>query len=141
MEKSNSCCKKHLVLVHGACHGAWAWYKVKPLLEAAGHGVTVLDMAASGIHPKKIHDLQTIHDYSEPLIQLIASLPDDQKVILVGHSLGGINLALVMEMFPHKIEIAIFVTAFLPDTQHTPSFIFDQVQMPFFLIILLTSLQ
>ncbi|CAO2830809.1 unnamed protein product [Amaranthus hypochondriacus] len=127
MEKSNSCYKKHLVLVHGACHGAWAWYKVKPLLEAAGHRVTVLDMAASGIHPKKIHDLKTIHDYSEPLIQLIASLPDDQKVILVGHSLGGMNLAVVMEMFPHKIEIAIFVTAFLPDTQHTPSFIFDQL--------------
>ncbi|KAL2906140.1 Salicylic acid-binding protein 2 [Bienertia sinuspersici] len=37
-----------------------------------------------------------------------------------------------MEMFPHKIEIAVFVTAFMPDTQHPPSFILEQfgVRMP-----------
>ncbi|CAO2827970.1 unnamed protein product [Amaranthus hypochondriacus] len=118
--------EKHFVLVHGACHGAWCWYKVKPLLEAAGHHVTVLDMGASGINHKKINDLKTIHDYSEPLIEFMTSLPDDQKVILVGHSLGGLNLAVVMDMFPYKIEVSIFLTAFLPDTDHTFSFIFDQ---------------
>ncbi|KAL7240066.1 hypothetical protein ACSBR2_005848 [Camellia fascicularis] len=30
----------HFVLVHGACHGAWCWYKLKPLLESHGHKVT-----------------------------------------------------------------------------------------------------
>lgn len=127
MENSSSSSKKHYVLVHGACHGAWSWYKVKPLLEAAGHRVTVLDMAASGINLKKINELHTLRDYSEPLIQLMASLTDDHKVILVGHSLGGLNLALAMEMFPQKIEIAVFLAAFMPDTRNTPSFIFDQV--------------
>lgn len=39
---------KHFVLVHGLCHGAWCWYKLAPLLEAAGHRVTAVDLAASG---------------------------------------------------------------------------------------------
>ncbi|KAL2906139.1 Methylesterase 3 [Bienertia sinuspersici] len=123
----NSSYKKHFVLVHGACHGAWCWYKLKPLLEASGHHVTMLDMAASGINLKNIHDLETFADYSEPLIKFMESIHDDQKVILVGHSLGGVNLAMVMEMFPHKIELAVFLTAVMPDTDHLPSFVFDEV--------------
>ncbi|XP_021836507.2 salicylic acid-binding protein 2 [Spinacia oleracea] len=122
----NNSCKKHFVLVHGACHGAWSWYKVKPLLEAAGHHVTPLDMTASGINLKRIDEIQTIGEYTEPLIQFLTALPNDQKVILVGHSLGGLNIAVAMEMFPQKIEIGVFVTAFMPDHVHTPSFIFDQ---------------
>ncbi|XP_021714227.1 salicylic acid-binding protein 2-like [Chenopodium quinoa] len=127
-----SSCKKHFVLVHGATLGAWCWYKVKPLLEAAGHRVTPLDMAASGINLKKIHEIQGMRDYTEPLIAFLTSLPENEKVVLVGHSLGGINLALAMEMLPHKIEIAVFLAAFMPDYVNTPSFIFDQfvAQLP-----------
>ncbi|OVA10518.1 hypothetical protein BVC80_8985g55 [Macleaya cordata] len=44
--------KKHLVLVHGACHGAWCWYKLATLLRTAGHRVTALDLGASGDRPK-----------------------------------------------------------------------------------------
>ncbi|GLT49958.1 hypothetical protein SLA2020_234790 [Shorea laevis] len=29
--------QSHFILVHGVCHGAWSWYKLKPLLESAGH--------------------------------------------------------------------------------------------------------
>lgn len=117
---------KHYVLVHGACHGAWCWFKVKPLLEEAGHRVTTLDMAASGIHPATIHQLHTLRDYCRPLIDFMGSLPDDQKVILVGHSLGGLNVAVIIEMFPYKIEAAVFLAAFLPDTHHHPAFVVDQ---------------
>ncbi|OMP02116.1 putative Polyneuridine-aldehyde esterase precursor [Corchorus olitorius] len=60
---------KHFVLVHGLCHGAWCWYKLKPQLESAGHKVTALDLAASGINTKTIgHDVSTFHDYTRPLL-------------------------------------------------------------------------
>ncbi|XP_074295411.1 salicylic acid-binding protein 2-like [Silene latifolia] len=118
--------EKHFVLVHGACHGAWCWYKLKPLLQNAGHRVTALDMAACGINPTRIEEVQTLRDYSEPLIEFLAAQPEDQKVILVGHSLGGLSLSIAMEMFPEKIEIAVFLAAFMPDDQHTPFFIFDK---------------
>ncbi|XP_031095638.1 salicylic acid-binding protein 2-like [Ipomoea triloba] len=118
--------QKHFVLVHGSSHGAWCWYKLKPLLESGGHKVTALDLSASGVNPKQLRDLRTLHDYTLPLMELMAALPNGEKVILVGHSFGGINIALAMENFPHKISVAVFLTAFMPDSVHPPSYILDQ---------------
>ncbi|KAK4840470.1 hypothetical protein QYF36_009536 [Acer negundo] len=118
--------QKHFVLVHGANHGGWCWYKLKPRLEAAGHRVTALDQAASGINMKSIQDVHTLYEYTEPLLEILASLPDNEKVILVGHSLGGQNLALAADKFQEKISAAVFLTAFMPDTAHKPSYVMDQ---------------
>ncbi|KAE9614342.1 hypothetical protein Lal_00016759 [Lupinus albus] len=118
--------KKHYVLVHGACHGAWCWYKLKPLLESSGNKVTVLDLAASGTNLRKIEDVNTVSQYSEPLLEFIASLPQNEKVVLVGHSLGGLNIALAMDKFPEKVAVGVFLTAFLPDTEHNPTYILEK---------------
>nr|NP_001275858.1 ethylene-induced esterase [Citrus sinensis]AAK58599.1 ethylene-induced esterase [Citrus sinensis] len=118
--------EKHFVLVHGVNHGAWCWYKLKARLVAGGHRVTAVDLAASGINMKRIEDVHTFHAYSEPLMEVLASLPAEEKVILVGHSLGGVTLALAGDKFPHKISVAVFVTAFMPDTTHRPSFVLEQ---------------
>ncbi|OMP02110.1 putative Polyneuridine-aldehyde esterase precursor [Corchorus olitorius] len=117
--------QKHFVLVHGLCHGAWCWYKLKPQLESAGHKVTVLDLAASGINMKTFgHDVPTFNDYTRPLLGFLASL--NEQAILVGHSFGGMSLALAMDLFPHKISVAVFLTAFMPDTIHQPSYVLDK---------------
>ncbi|KAL5557139.1 hypothetical protein UlMin_039375 [Ulmus minor] len=118
--------KKHFVLVHGVCHGAWCWYKLKPRLESAGHRVTAVDLSASGINTKKIQDVRSMSEYSQPLLELISSIPSHEKVVLVGHSFGGFSLGLAMENFPHKIFVAVFLTALLPDTIHQPSYVIDQ---------------
>ncbi|KAI5418195.1 salicylic acid-binding protein 2 [Lathyrus oleraceus] len=118
--------RKHYVLVHGACHGRWSWYKVKSIIESSGHLVTVIDLAASGINSKKIEDVDTVSEYSQPLLELMATIPSNEKVILVGHSLGGLNIALAMEQFPEKIAVAVFLTAFLPDIQHKPSYVLEK---------------
>jgi pimeloyl-ACP methyl ester carboxylesterase len=118
----------HFVLVHGACHGAWCWHKLKPRLEAAGHRVTVLDLAASGINMKAIQDVHTFHEYTQPLLDLLASLAPKEKVVLVGHSLGGLNLALAMDKYPEKVAVGVFLAAFLPDTTHKPSYVWEQVR-------------
>ncbi|XP_020239377.1 salicylic acid-binding protein 2 [Cajanus cajan] len=126
MSSGNCMDRKHYVLVHGACHGAWCWYKLKPLLESAGHKVTVLDLAASGINMQKIEDVETFSEYSEPLLQLLATLPTNEKVVLVGHSLGGLNIALAMDQFPEKIAVGVFLTAVIPDTEHRPSYVLEK---------------
>jgi pimeloyl-ACP methyl ester carboxylesterase len=118
--------QKHFVLVHGACHGAWCWYKLKPQLESAGHRVTALDLAASGINMKAIQDVHTLYEYTEPLLEFLASLPPNEKVVLVGHSLGGMNLATAMDKYPEKVEVGVFLAAFMPDTRHKPSYVLDQ---------------
>lgn len=119
--------KKHFVLVHGACHGAWTWYKIKPLLEEAGHRVTVLDMAGAGVNRKAIQEVKSLVEYSEPLLKTMSScVGQNEKVILVGHSFGGMSLAMAMEKFPDKIEASVFLTAFAPDTLHKPSYVLHQ---------------
>ncbi|KAK7386478.1 hypothetical protein VNO78_26738 [Psophocarpus tetragonolobus] len=118
--------KKHYVLVHGACHGAWCWYKMKPRMESAGHKVTVLDLAASGINMNKIEDVDTFSQYSEPLLQLMATIPPNEKVVLVGHSLGGLSIALAMDKFPEKVAVGVFLTAVVPDIQHKPSYVLEK---------------
>ncbi|XP_031265191.1 polyneuridine-aldehyde esterase-like [Pistacia vera] len=107
--------EKHFVLVHGACHGAWCWYKVSTLLKSAGHKVTMLDMAASGKHPKQVHELRSLLDYLEPLVEFMASLPPEERVILVGHSIGGLSISDAMERFPEKVSVAVFCAAFMPN--------------------------
>nr|GMD01005.1 salicylic acid-binding protein 2-like [Ipomoea batatas] len=118
--------QKHFVLIHGACHGAWSWFKLKPLLEIAGHKVTALDLAASGVNPQKLHHLRTLRDYTSPLLEFMSAIPDGEKVILVGHSLGGMNIALAMENYPRKISVAVFLSAFMPDTVHGPSYVLNE---------------
>nr|CAN67986.1 hypothetical protein VITISV_010770 [Vitis vinifera] len=105
---------KHYVLVHGSCHGAWSWYKIVALLKSSGHKVTALDLAASGINPKQVGDLRSISEYFQPLRDFMESLPADERVVLVGHSLGGLAISQAMEKFPEKVSVAVFVTASMP---------------------------
>ncbi|CAI0409235.1 unnamed protein product [Linum tenue] len=107
---------RHFVLVHGACHGAWCWYKVIAELKQAGHKVTALDLTACGIDRRQVEDVHgSVVEYSEPLLTFMASLPaagsDDEKVILVGHSMAGSSLCMAMERFPEKISVAAFLAA------------------------------
>ncbi|CAK7339425.1 unnamed protein product [Dovyalis caffra] len=113
--------KKHFVLVHGASHGAWCWYKLVPLLKLAGHHVTALDLGASGVNPKQLDELESISDYVQPLMEFMASLPQHERVILVGHSYGGFALSLAMENFPEKIWVAVFVSSFMPNYTDPPA--------------------
>jgi len=104
---------KHFVLVHGAGHGAWCWYKVATMLILAGHNVTTIDMAGCGISPIQVQEIHSISKYYEPLMSFMESLPPKEKVILVGHSYGGIPLSVAMEKFSKKISLAVFVTAYV----------------------------
>ncbi|CAN1343578.1 Methyl jasmonate esterase 1 [Linum perenne] len=110
--------KQHLVLVHGTNHGAWCWYKLITRLKSAGHKVTALDLGGSGVN---FDQVSSIDDYVKLLIQFMAHLPEEERVILVGHSYGGIPISLAMEKFPSKILVAVFVAAFMPSISSPPA--------------------
>eukprot|EP00253_Pinus_taeda_P013217 PITA_13217 len=93
----------HFVLVHGACHGAWCWYKLSDLLEKAGHIVTAIDLGGAGVNPK---DGDTIRSFAD---------------------MGGVNLTCMMEKYPQKIAVAVFVTAFMPVPRTDPLQLIDEV--------------
>ncbi|XP_031265169.1 putative inactive methylesterase 20 [Pistacia vera] len=119
--------EKHFVLVHGAGHGAWCWYKVSTLLESSGHKVTVLDMAASGKHPKQVDEVGSLWNYFEPLMEFMASLPQEERVILVGHSFGGLGISAATERFPEKVTVAVFCTALMPSPHLSITTFFEEL--------------
>ena len=75
-----------IILVHGACHGAWCWRDVIPGLEARGHRVRALDMPGRGV-PDDAGDL-TLADQADTILAAL-----DGPAVLVGHSAGGLSIS------------------------------------------------
>eukprot|EP01018_Ginkgo_biloba_P023809 Gb_17448 [translate_table: standard] len=102
---------KHFVLIHGGGFGAWCWYKTIALLEEAGFVATALDLTGSGIDHTETNSITSLAQYVKPLLDYLGNLPEQDKVILVGHSFGGACISYAMECFPKKIAKAVFLTA------------------------------
>ncbi|WP_454801285.1 alpha/beta fold hydrolase [Mucilaginibacter phyllosphaerae] len=102
---------KTFVIVHGAWSAPYAWESVKSKLEAQGQKVVVVQLAGHGSDKTAFN---TIHldTYRDKVIHVIDSL--NTKVILCGHSMGGMVITEVAEKIPSKIEKMVYVNAFLP---------------------------
>lgn len=104
----------HFVLVHGGGLGAWCWYKSIALLEDSGFKATAIDLMGSGIEPTDPNRITGLLHYCKPLLDVlkrIEATPGHEKVILVGHSIGGACISFAMECFPELISKAIFIAA------------------------------
>ncbi|QWG63213.1 alpha/beta fold hydrolase [Bacillus mycoides] len=99
------------VLVHGAWQGEWAWDLVKPQLEAFGHTVITLDLPGSGKDTTPSQNI-TLDSYVNAVTATIDQ--QNEKVILVGHSMGGIVITQTAELIPNKIDKLVYLCAFLP---------------------------
>jgi pimeloyl-ACP methyl ester carboxylesterase len=99
------------LLIHGAWHGAWCWYKVVPRLENLGHRVIAPDLPSLGRErtPANRISLSLWRDF---VCNILDAQPE--PVILVGHSRGGIVVSEVAEHRPDKIRTLVYLTAFLP---------------------------
>lgn len=99
------------VLVHGAWQGEWPWDLVKPQLEAFGHTVITLDLPGSGKDTTPSQNI-TLDSYVNAVTTIINQ--QNEKVILVGHSMGGIVITQTAELIPNKIDKLVYLCAFLP---------------------------
>ncbi|HHT7235651.1 MULTISPECIES: alpha/beta fold hydrolase [Bacillus] len=99
------------VLVHGAWQGEWAWELVKPQLEAFGHTVITLDLPGSGKDVTPSQNI-TLDSYVDAVTDAIHQ--QNENVILVGHSMGGIVITQTAEYIPNKIDKLVYLCAFLP---------------------------
>jgi len=66
------------------------------------------------VHPARLHEVASFEEYSRPLLDAVAAAPDGERLVLVGHSLGGLSVALAMERFPGKVAAAVFLAASMP---------------------------
>jgi pimeloyl-ACP methyl ester carboxylesterase len=102
---------KTFVLVHGAWQAPYAWQFVKQRLEQQGQRVVVVELPGHGADATPPATL-TLDAYRDKVGAAIAAQPD--KVILVGHSLGGMVVTEVAEQMPDRIAKLVYIGAFLP---------------------------
>ncbi|WP_232698242.1 alpha/beta fold hydrolase [Brevibacillus daliensis] len=104
------------VLVHGAWHGEWCWDKIVPLLQDAGHRVLTFDLPGHGKDKTPPSEV-TLKNYTDHLCSILDN--ESERVILVGHSMGGIVITQTAEYRPEKIQLLVYLCAFLPENEQT----------------------
>ncbi|MBS1598338.1 MAG: alpha/beta fold hydrolase [Bacteroidetes bacterium] len=102
---------KTFVLVHGAWQAPYVWNTVRTELENAGQHVVLVELPAHGDDTTS-PALVSIDVYRDKVIDAINKI--NGKVVLVGHSMGGVVVSEVAEAIPGKIEKLIFIGAFVP---------------------------
>lgn len=103
--------KKNYVIVPGAWSAPYAWANVKASLEKSGNTVIVVQLPSHGSDQTAPQNV-SIDIYRDAVINAMNTLSG--KVILVGHSLGGVVISEVAEKAPVKIEKLVYVAAFVP---------------------------
>jgi pimeloyl-ACP methyl ester carboxylesterase len=98
------------LLIHGDWHGGWCWNRIAPLLRQAGHHVLAPDLPGHGQDRTPLSAL-TPQSSLHFLLELLDA--QDEQVILVGHSSGGVLLTLLAEQRPEKIKLLVYLSAFL----------------------------
>lgn len=101
----------NFVLVHGAWHGAWCWKKVVPKLTRRGHTVAAPDLPGLGDDQTPAGGV-TLEDYAKRIATVLDA--QQERSILVGHSMGGIAISAAAELRPDRILRLAYLCAFLP---------------------------
>ncbi len=145
MDTSNNAA---FVFIHGAWHNANTWSKVVPLLEEKGYASVAIDLpgagqnaqipasfnqrpldpAAFGTEPSP-NAGTTQDERNEATLAAIkeAAGKGNRKVVLVGHSLGGLTLSPVAEMASDQLHAVVYLTAFmLPNGMVAGQMIMDE---------------
>jgi pimeloyl-ACP methyl ester carboxylesterase len=98
------------VLVHGSFHGAWCWQHLTPYLEQRGHQVIAPNLPGSGEDPAPPENAD-LDSYATRIAGVIDGLAG--RVVLVGHSMGGIVSSQVAERRPHRLAAVVYVNGLL----------------------------
>jgi pimeloyl-ACP methyl ester carboxylesterase len=126
------------VLVHGAWHGAWCYGAVVPELAKLGHFAVASDLPGHGvkalfpsIYTERPTDAATfsaafaseasplasltVDDYSASVIDTIKAVEKlgFQRIVLVGHSLGGVTITRVAEVASTKLLKIVYLAGFM----------------------------
>lgn len=99
------------VLVHGAWQAPYVWDAVQTDLIQKGNKVILVELPGHGNDMTPTHTL-SLDVYRDKVIDAFSNV--DGKVILVGHSMGGMVISAVAEKVPAKIRRLVYIGAFLP---------------------------
>lgn len=89
-------------LVHGGAHGGWCWELLIPELERLGHRCSAPDLP--------FDDPNGASEWADTVLATIP--PDADRIVVVGHSLGGLCLPVVAARRP--VDRLVFLGAMVP---------------------------
>jgi alpha-beta hydrolase superfamily lysophospholipase len=122
------------VLVHGAWHNQSSWEKVATILTAQGFVALTLDLPGAGINAiapaalaRRPFEPDAFAAERSPIANItqeertqavVARVKEaaalvDGKVILVGHSAGGLTLSPVAEQVPQLLRAVVYLSGFM----------------------------
>jgi pimeloyl-ACP methyl ester carboxylesterase len=121
--------KTAIVLVHGAWHGAWCWRRVLPLLRVQGVESHAVTLTGVGEREHLMGSEIDLHTHIQDVIGLIEA-EELARVVLVGHSYGGIVITGVADRLQHthpeQLVHLVYLDAVVPEpgeswsSRHTP---------------------
>lgn len=102
-----------IVLAHGAWSSAWAWKKMRPLFQVAGHSFFSPSYTGLG---ERAHLARPDIDLSTHIQDVLAVLEfeDLHDVTLIGHSYGGMVATGVADKARERIARVVYLDAFAP---------------------------
>ncbi|CEL99493.1 unnamed protein product [Vitrella brassicaformis CCMP3155] len=101
----------HFLFIHGAYHGGWCFDALVEQLREEGHGREAVALEGTAVdavssfeenlmgYPDAYRAL-TFDKMVDRTVEKVASLPDDAKVVLVGHSWGCMPMTMAAEKCP-----------------------------------------
>lgn len=101
---------KHLVLVHGAWQGAWAFDAWRVHLLRAGWAVHTPDLPGNGWGPGADAPA-SLEAYVDHVLALLRPL--DGPVVLLGHSGGGITATAVAQAWPERLAAVVYLAGIM----------------------------
>ena len=99
---------KTFVLAHGSWHGGWCWKRVAERLRSKGHTVYTPSYTGMGDRAHLLSKDITIDTFVEDLVGVIQSY-ELTKVVLVGHSFGGVPISGVADRIPDRIAYLVYL--------------------------------
>lgn len=103
-----------IVLVPGACLGAWAWSDVAPRLRAAGHDVHAITLTGLGEEDRDADVSEVgLSQHGRDVVALLER-EELRDVVLVGHSYSGGAITAAAELAPERIARLVYLDADVP---------------------------
>jgi pimeloyl-ACP methyl ester carboxylesterase len=104
---------KTFLVCHGAWSAGWAWKKMHPLMQAAGHRLLTPTYTGLGERAHLANTSIDLNSHIEDMLNVI-KYEDLHDIVLIGHSYGGMVATGVADRARDKVRQLIYVDAFVP---------------------------
>ena len=101
------------VLVHGAWHGAWAWTRVRALLEQQGARVIAPTFTGLGERGHLRSPVPGLATHVEDVVRAMF-YEDASNAVLVGHSYGGMAITGAADAARERLSALVYLDAAVP---------------------------